>query len=165
MESLVSHETDVPVRKSVVVNVSPARAFEAFTAEFDSWWPRSHHIGNAPMRKAIIEGFVGGRCYSEQIDDTECPWGTVLQWDPPHRFVMAWQITPEWKYEPDVSKCSEVEVQFTELAGGTTRIDLEHRYFHRHGAGGATMRTAVDSPNGWGDLLGMFAAKLEKERH
>jgi len=36
-----------PVKKSVRVSASQARAFEVFTARFDSWWPKSHHIGNA----------------------------------------------------------------------------------------------------------------------
>ena len=42
-----------------------------FTAEFDSWWPRGHHIGQSPMRRAVIEGRTGGRCDTEQEDGTE----------------------------------------------------------------------------------------------
>src|SRR5262249_51164977 len=118
--------SDVPVRKSITVKASLERAFEVFTAGFDTWWPRSHHIGNAPMKRAIIEGFAGGRCYSEQTDGTECPWGQILVWDPPHRFVMAWQINLQWKYEPDLAKSREVEVRFTPEPGGLTRVDLEH---------------------------------------
>jgi uncharacterized protein YndB with AHSA1/START domain len=114
------------------------------------------------MKKAIIEGFVGGRCYNEQTDGTECPWGQILSWDPPRQFVIAWQINPQWQFEPDLSKCSEVEVRFTE-AGGSTRVDLEHRYFQRHGAGADEMRTSVDSPNGWADLLKLYVEQVEKE--
>ena len=147
-----------PVCKTVTVRVSQARAFEAFTSGFDGWWPRGHHIGKAPLKRAIIETRAGGRCYSEQTDDTECDWGTVLVWEPPSRFVMAWQIRPDWQYEPDLEKSSEVEVRFTAQPDGTTRVDLEHRNFHRHGSGGAAMRQAVESPNGWSDLLQLFAA-------
>ena len=68
--------TTTPVRKTVTVKASVERAFEVFTSDFDSWWPRSHHIGKSPMTKAIIEEKVGGRCYSEQVDGTECDWGT-----------------------------------------------------------------------------------------
>jgi uncharacterized protein YndB with AHSA1/START domain len=85
--------TDVPVRKSIRVNASVEHAFRVFTEGFDSWWPRSHHIGKVPMKKAVIEAVAGGRCYSEQTDGTECDWGTVLVWDPPRRLVIAWQIT------------------------------------------------------------------------
>ena len=153
-----------PVRKSVTVRAEQADAFRLFTTEIDSWWPRSHHIGTSPMKRVIVEQKAGGRCYSEQVDNTECDWGSVLAWDPPRRFVMAWQITPQWQFEPDLAKSSEVEVVFTALGDGRTRVDLEHRYFERHGAaGGAAMRLGVDSPKGWGDLLALYAARTEAD--
>lgn len=150
-----------PVRKSVAVRASQADAFRIFTTEMDSWWPRSHHIGKSPMKRVIIEPMTGGRCYTEQEDTTECDWGSVLAWEPPRRFVMAWQITHQWQFQPDLAKSSEVEVTFTALADGRTRVDLEHRHFERHGDGGAAMRTGVDSPNGWGDLLALYTRVVE----
>jgi uncharacterized protein YndB with AHSA1/START domain len=152
-----------PVRKTVTVKASAERAFRVFTEGVDTWWPRAHHIGKSPMKKAIIEGRAGGRCFTEQIDGTDCDWGQILVWEPPHRFVMAWQVTPAWGYEPDVAKSSEVEVRFTPEADGSTRVDLEHRYFERHGAGAETMRTAIDAPNGWNGLLQLFQARVEEE--
>jgi len=154
--------TVAPVRKSLTVQASVALAFRVFTEEFDAWWPRTHHIGKAPMKKAIVEGRAGGRCYTEQTDGTECDWGTVLVWDPPNRLVMAWQIEGDWTYQPDVAKSSEVEVRFTAESDGSTRIDLEHRHLERHGAGAAAMRTAVDSPNGWSGILQLYAANLAR---
>lgn len=151
-----------PVRKSVTVRANQADAFRMFTTEMDSWWPRSHHIGKSPMKRVIIEPKAGGRCYSEQVDETECDWGSVLAWEPPRRFVMAWQITHEWQFQPDLAKSSEVEVTFVALDDGRTRVDLEHRHFERHGAGGTAMRTGVDSPNGWGDLLALYATAADK---
>jgi Activator of Hsp90 ATPase homolog 1-like protein len=151
-----------PVRHTVVVKASLERAFRVFTEEFDSWWPRSHHIGKSPMKRAIIEGRAGGRCYTEQVDGTDCDWGTVLVWEPPRRFVMAWQVTHEWGYEPDIAKSSEVEVRFTPESDGRTRVDLEHRNFERHGAGGEILRASVDSTGGWGELLKLFATQTEK---
>jgi uncharacterized protein YndB with AHSA1/START domain len=147
------------VQKTITVQASPARAFEVFTAGIDAWWPRSHHIGKSPMKKVILEGRPGGRCYTLQEDGTDCDWGKVLAWEPPHRFLMAWQITHLWGYEPDLAKSSEVEVVFTAVEQGKTRVDVQHRYFERMGPGGAAMRTAVDSPGGWGSLLEMFASR------
>jgi hypothetical protein len=152
--------TDVPVKKSLVINAPAALAFHVYTEEIDSWWPRTHHIGKSPMKRAIIEGRAGGRCYTEQEDGTECDWGKILLWDPPNRFVLAWQITHQWGYEPDLAKASEVEVCFTPLGSSSTRLDLEHRYFSRHGVGGAAMRTAVSAPNGWEGLLALFLARV-----
>ena len=162
MTSTVDQTSVAPVRKSITVKAGAERAFEVFTQGIDTWWPRTHHIGKSPMKKAIIEGRAGGRCYSEQVDGTDCDWGEVLVWEPPRRFVMAWKITHQWGYEPDVNKASEVEVRFTPVEGGSTRVDLEHRYFERHGAGGAVMRTAVDSTGGWNDLLQLYAAQVAK---
>jgi hypothetical protein len=76
---------------------------------------------------------------------------------------MAWQVNPNWQYEPDVAKSSEVEVRFTAESGGRTRVDLEHRYFERHRAGWQTMRSAVDSDMGWNGLLRAFQARSEQQ--
>ena len=159
MSTMPQPATVAPVRKSVVVDANIEEAFRVFTDEFDSWWPRTHHIGKSPMTHTYIEGRVGGRCYSDQEDGTSCSWGTVTTWEPPRRFVFAWQITPQWGFEPDVAKSSEVEVRFADAGAGRTRVDLEHRHFERHGAGADAMRTGVDSPNGWGDLLALYAAR------
>jgi uncharacterized protein YndB with AHSA1/START domain/uncharacterized damage-inducible protein DinB len=148
-----------PVRKTVTVKASVERAFKVFTDGFDTWWPRSHHIGKQPMVKAVIEARAGGRCFGREADGTECDWGRVLAWEPPHRFVLAWQIDPKWQYEPDLSKASEVEIRFTPQADGLTRVDLEHRYFERHGAGAGSVRTGVDGSNGWSGLLAIYSSR------
>ena len=150
------------VRRSVTVKTDVARAFHVFTEGFDTWWPRSHHIGTSPMTKSIIEPFVGGRCYSEQVDGTDCPWGQVTTWDPPNRFVFAWQITHQWGFEPDMSKASEVEVRFTPQPDGSTLVDLEHRHFERMGPGAAQMKQSVEGEGGWGSLLKLFVEKAEQ---
>jgi uncharacterized protein YndB with AHSA1/START domain len=69
-----------------------------------------------------------------------------------------------WQYEADLAKSSEVEVRFTPEADGATRVDLEHRHLHRHGAAAAAVRTVIDSPNGWGGLLQLFAVQAEQSR-
>jgi len=161
MTAIVDQSPVTPVRKSITVQAPVERAFRVFTEEFDSWWPRSHHIGKSPMKRAIVEGRPGGRCYTEQEDGTDCDWGTVVVWEPPHRFVMAWQITGQWQFEPDLAKSSEVEVRFTRQPDGATRVDLEHRYLQRHGADANAIRTTIDSPNGWGGLLDLYAARVE----
>jgi uncharacterized protein YndB with AHSA1/START domain len=154
----VTDQAIVPVRKSVTVNASVEHAFAVFTNGFDTWWPRSHHIGTTPLQTAVIEGRIGGRCFGRSMDGTECQWGHVTVWEPPRRFAFAWMLDGEWKFNPDLAKASEVDVIFTALADGSTRVDLEHRHFERHGATGAQVRTGVDSPQGWGDLLRLYAA-------
>lgn len=150
------------IQKTITVKASQQRAFRVFTEELDSWWPRTHHIGKSPMTKTVLQGELGGRCYSEQADGSECDWGRIVLWEPPRRFVMAWLINTQWQPEPDASKCSEVEVNFTPQPDGSTRVDLEHRRFSRMGPDGEKMREAVASPGGWGSLLEMFAKKAEE---
>lgn len=151
-----------PIHKTVMVKATVERAFDMFTSGFDSWWPRSHHVGSSPMKRAIVEERANGRCYTEQEDGTECDWGTVLVWEPPHRFVMAWQVNAEFLYEPAIAKSSEVEVRFTAQPDGVTRVDLEHRYFERHGETGAIARAGVDSPDGWTGVLQLYVARVER---
>jgi hypothetical protein len=43
-----------------------------------------------------------------------------------------------------------------------TRVDLEHRHFERHGAGGATTRAGVGAPGGWGTLLDLYADRVQQ---
>ncbi len=145
-----------PVRTSVVVQATPARAFEVFTAGFDRWWPRTHHIGKTDMTASLVEPRVGGRCYSTHMDGSEVTWGTVLAWEPPSRLVLSWQITPTYQCEPNPAKASEVEIRFV-AEGSGTRVELEHRHFERHGEGGAAMAASVGAPNGWTGILGLFA--------
>jgi hypothetical protein len=123
-------------------------------------WPRSHHIGKAPLKKAIMEGHIGGRCYSEQTDGTECDWGRITTLGTAGAFCDG---TAQWEYQPDVMKSSEVDVRFTPESDGTTRVDLEHRHFERIGAGWESMREMVDSKGGWGGTLQPFAAQAEKQ--
>jgi len=143
------------VQKNVTVKAGLEHAFDVFTAGFDTWWPRSHHIGRKPLLKAVIESRAGGRCFGREADGTECQWGTVTAWEPPHRFVIAWQIDPNWQFDPDLSKASEVEVRFTD-AGGMTRVDLEHRHLERHGKDFEKVRVGVAGPGGWSGLLQTF---------
>jgi len=161
MTTAIDPTPDQPVHKTITVQASPERAFQVFTGGIDTWWPRTHHIGQSAMTKTVIECYAGGRCYSEQADGTECVWRSILAWEPPHRFVMAWQIDQQWKYQPDPAQSSEVEVRFTPEEGGATRVDLEHRHFNRLGAGADTMRTAVASPMGWAGLLRGFAVQVD----
>ena len=149
-----------PVRKSLTVATTPQRAFEVFTAGFDRWWPRSHSIGEAPLKTAVIEPRQGGRWYGLLENGTEAEWGDVLAWEPPTRLLLAWRIDAKWNYDPDL--LTEVEVVFTPEGEGATRVNFEHRLLQNMGAAGEGARASFDSEGGWTGLLRMFAAEAAK---
>ena len=148
-----------PVKKVVTVNATAEKAFKVFTDGLDRWWPRSHHIGKPEMARAVLEPRAGGRWYEIGADGSECDWGEVLAWEPPLRLMLAWRITPGWQFDPNAY--SEVEVVFTPLADGTTRVDFEHRKLEGLGGDVATMRASIDSPGGWGGILEGYKAAAE----
>jgi uncharacterized protein YndB with AHSA1/START domain len=152
-----------PVRRSVRVSAPRERAFEVFTAGIGRWWPKSHHIGKADLDTLVIEPRAGGRWYERGVDGTECEVGKVLVWEPPSRLVLAWQLTPDWTFDPDL--ITEVEVQFIADGANATRVELEHRDLERLGDRADAMRQQIDSDGGWPGLLQLFAQSASQERN
>jgi len=144
-----------PVRYSVTVPIPAERAFALFTEGFNTWWI-GHHIGEAEMAEAVIEPRVDGRWYERGVDGTECDWGKVLAFEPPGRILLTWQLNCQFRYDPDLSHASEVEVLFVE-ENGQTRVDLEHRYIERLGAGGNELAASVSGEGGWPNILDLYA--------
>ncbi len=144
------------IRKTFTVKASPERAFDVFTKGFDRWWPRTHFIGASPLKEAVMEPGVGGRWFSRHEDGSEQMWGYVLVWDPPARLVVAWRITHEWGYDPNL--LTEVDVRFTEIGDGETRVDFEHRDLERFGESEAAEKTRTAMGGGWTLILESFKA-------
>jgi len=149
------------VNKEIVVQAPPERAFRVFTENFDSWWPRGHHIGKAEMKAAIMEGKPNGRWYELGVDGSECQWGYVIAWEPPRRVVLAWQLDAQWQYDP--SLVTEVEVTFTPVGASATRVELEHRLLERFGENEEAVRKGIDSEEGWGGLLQLYGKAAQEE--
>jgi uncharacterized protein YndB with AHSA1/START domain len=147
-----------PVRRSIVVKASLERAFEVFTAGFDRWWPKTHSVGAASQKRALMELKAGGRWYEVGEDGSQTQWGEVMVWEPPHRLVLVWSVDADWNYDPGLH--TEVEVRFTPEGDGV-RVDLEHRNLEAYGERAEQVRAKIDNPNGWGGLLRMFAAEAE----
>jgi len=149
-------ETVEAIRREVVVDVGPARAFELFTADMTSWWPSRHHIGSAPIEQVVVEPRTGGRWYTRHQDGTETSTGFVVAWEPPARLVITWQIGADWQYHPDL--VTTVEVRFEPLGDDRTRVRLEHRDLDAFGADAADMRATFEAPDAWTGTLAAYAA-------
>jgi uncharacterized protein YndB with AHSA1/START domain len=148
-------EAGTAVRKSIVVAASPERAFKVFTEGMALWWPMdSHHIGQAPMRDAVMEQRAGGRWYELGEDGSKTDWGSVVAWDPPERVLLTWQLNDTWAYDP--AFVTELEVRFIAEDEGHTRVELEHRNLDRYGDKRQEMVEAFSSEGGWTGLLKRF---------
>lgn len=141
---------------SVVVPLPPDQAFELFTDRFSEWWPKdSHHIGEADAAEVFLDARPGGRWYERAEDGSECDWGQVLEIERPSRILLAWHLTPEWRYDPDPAQATQVEVTF-DADEGQTRVTLTHSGFEVHGEAGAAMRASVGGDGGWTQLMGLY---------
>jgi uncharacterized protein YndB with AHSA1/START domain len=158
----MSTETIPAIQGTVTVNAPIERAFRIFTESFTTWWPADYHIGEADMAEAIIEPREGGRWYERGVDGSECDWGHVLAWQPPHRLVVTWQINGQWQYDPDPEHASEIEVRFTPEGSDQTTVELEHRLIHRL-VGGEAIRDSISGGGGWSAVLAQFAKAVANE--
>jgi len=145
------------IRKTLTVKASPEKAFRVFTQGHDLWWPRTHTIGETPLKTAVLEPGVGGRWYGLSEAGVEDIWGEVLVWDPPRRLVLAWRINARFKCDPTVH--TEVELRFAEAGDGQTRIEFEHRKLGNLGEGAP--ETALRMDPGWALILDQFKSVAE----
>ncbi len=150
-----------PIRKELVVHASQERCFRVFTKGIDSWWPRDHHIGSSPLREHLMEPKVGGRWYTVCEDGSEVDVGRVLVYEPPSRLVLAWQITAQWTFDPQL--VTEVELVFYAEGPKKTRVQLEHRKLEAYGEGAAAMHATFDSDDAWVRTIALFASAATKE--
>jgi uncharacterized protein YndB with AHSA1/START domain len=138
------------VRKTVTVDCAVEEAFRVFTADAKSWWPVESHSIRQTVSEIVFEERVGGEVYEVSTSGEKGHWATVLEWEPPGRLVLAWNIL-----EAEASP-TEVEVRFLPEGDGT-RVELEHRGWERLLEGGMEKRESYDS--GWAFVLGKYVAR------
>lgn len=80
----------------------------------------------------------------------------------PPGHALSWHLNGEYEYDPDPAKASEIEVRFVSEGPSTTRVELEHRYFERHGGTGARLHDSVGGDGGWGGILAEYAAATDR---
>jgi uncharacterized protein YndB with AHSA1/START domain len=151
---------DTTVRRTVSVAAPIERAFDVFTKGFTTWWPSSHHIGTSTMLEARIEPGVGGRWYEIDEDGSECDWGRVLTWEPPHELVLSWHLNGKFEYVADPAQASEVAVTFRAESPTRTVVELEHRNLDKHGETAEDLRNGIDGEGGWTLILNQYAAAV-----
>ncbi len=148
-----------PVVRTTQVRCSPETAFTLFTSRMAAWWPKNKATGEAPFHTIVAEPHDGGRWFERDAAGVETPWGKVLEWRPPERLLLGWQLDSKFKYDPDFM--TEVELTFVPAPTGGCVVTLEHRNLERFGAEADRIAGLVGG--GWGEILDSFgvAANLE----
>jgi uncharacterized protein YndB with AHSA1/START domain len=151
-----------PIRLSTTVRIDAARAFELFTARMGTWWPVEIHSRAAggyegeglKVERVEFQPFVGGLVLEHMSNGVALPWGEVLLFEPPRRFVLA------WKPNANANPPTEVEVRFTDGPDGTL-VELEHRGWERLGDLAKAGRESY--AGGWPTTMSRFHDAAERE--
>ena len=151
-----------PIRAGTFVRTDPQRAFELFTDRMDTWWPleafsraASDFEGqDVKVERVEFQGRVGGQVLEHISNGQVLPWGEVLVWEPPSRFVLAWQ--PNSSSHPP----TELEVRFAPQGEGTL-VELEHRGWE--GLGEIAEEARASYGTGWIRTLARFQEAADKE--
>ena len=154
--------TGTSVHASIVVDAPIERAFQVFTQDFGKFKPAEHNMLGVEIAETVFEPRVGGRLYDRGVDGSECRWARVLAYEPPHRVVLSWDVSPQWQVEADPAKTSEWEVRFVAETSQRTRVEIEHRNLDRHGGGWEGVRDGVGGDQGWPLYLSRYAAVVEE---
>jgi uncharacterized protein YndB with AHSA1/START domain/uncharacterized protein YciI len=106
-----------PVRREVLVDSGPQKAFEVFTARIGDWWPLGTH---SVYGEGGSVAFSGGELVERSASGEISVWGTVTRWEPPHSVAFTWHPGRP------ADRATEVTVTFA-AAGEQTLVTLEHR--------------------------------------
>ena len=104
------------------IEATPARVFEAFTAEIGQWW-RDDPLFQPTRRRGgrmSLEPGDDGRLLVTYADGKVAEVGRLRVWQPPERLVLTWCPT---SFSADQE--TEVHVAFEPVEGGT-RVVVEH---------------------------------------
>ena len=135
-----------PIRRQVIVNASPERAFESWTNEIAQWWPMAQH---SVYGEGGTARFVDDQLVESGPNGASCVWGTVSEWLPGEWLSMTWHPGH------DESEATQVDVRFDALPGDRTLVTLTHSGWERR-ADPLSMR--ANYRNGWPTVVGRFAA-------
>lgn len=143
-----------PVDHTVNVPLSAPQAFELFTREIRKWWPLStHSCAGDKARDVVFEPRIGGRVTEVAEDGTEHPWGTLMEWDPPHALAMGWHPG-----QP-AHQATLLRVTFTPRERSTD-VRIVHTGWEARGARAAEVRGEYE--RGWPLVLARFIANAPR---
>ncbi|EAV44644.1 hypothetical protein SIAM614_07188 [Roseibium aggregatum IAM 12614] len=139
---------DTECRVEGILNLPRAQAFSLFVDRLDLWWTSPFKNAGDGKVEAGIDPYAGGSCYEIDAGGQHRVWGTVLSLEPPLYVRLAWQVSRDGEEVPDPATASRVMVNFRE-AGDSTRLEIVHSEFLRHGEAGAEYLERMRQADGW----------------
>lgn len=137
-----------PLRLSYEIDCPADHAFDVWTNQLSTWWPKGHSASGDPGTLVVLEPRVGGRIFERTPDGREIDWGEVTRWSPPARLAYTWHIG---RTRDDAT---DVDLTFVDLGDGRTRLEIVHSGWDRLGPEGQPWRDA--NTKGWNSLIPRF---------
>ena len=136
-----------PVRREVIVNAGPQRAFDLFTSRIGAWWPLDDH-------GVFGEGTVAfeGNLLVERSGDRESLWAEVVEWNPAEALVLTWHPGH------GSANSTELRVTFSPVADQTL-VTLVHSGWERMADPDAS---AAEYGAGWPDVLTRYRELVDE---
>src|SRR5882672_6098067 len=114
-----------PLVKTIEVPCSQKHAFTVFL-DMGSWWPTNKFATSVMRGQAVkalrVDAREGGQIIEVGADGQEVLWGTIKTYEPYGHLRMDFHIPHPSEQNPGFST---VEVRFTALANGRTRVELK----------------------------------------
>ncbi|GAB4531218.1 MAG: hypothetical protein Tsb0019_32990 [Roseibium sp.] len=143
------HETEC--RFETLLDLPRDRAFALFVDRPELWWSSPFREAGEAQVEVGIEPFPGGGCY--EIDENgRRIWGTVLSIEAPLYIRLAWQVTQDGEEVADPATASRVMVNFRQ-SGNSTRLEIIHSEFLRHGEAGVDYQNRMQGETGWPRII------------
>jgi hypothetical protein len=136
-----------PVRREVLVDADPDRAFVVFTEQIGSWWPVASHSVHGAGSTVIFEN---NEFIEVSGDGQRTVWGAITEWLPGERVAFTWYPSA------DADHASHVTVSFS-AADEQTLVGLVHDGWEVFADPAAT-RAEYDE--GWPVVLAGLAQQL-----
>lgn len=133
-----------PVTKTIDVPCPPQMAFEIFTRDMGTWWPRDKHSISAmsgnTARRVSMEPREGGALIEIGHDGTEHHWGSVTTFAPHSKLSLSWHVGRP------AEEATQVDIAFEPTDAGT-RVTLRHHGWDVLGDDAGTTRDGYNA--GW----------------
>ena len=137
-----------PIRREVRVKIPPADAFDHFTRQIGTWWPRTFSAVSGTL--AFLENQL-----VEDSDEDSHVWADIITWDRPKLLVMAWR-DPTHKGD----QRTHVEISFVREPAGTI-VRLAQSGWERVPDPAASIKR-YGGERGWREVLDSYETAVRR---